>query len=189
MSVRQSGFLIRLAVAVTVTAATAAVLLAGQGGNDGPAVGLDDLADRIGAGNVPTGAGVFVGQVELPDAQGDYSSNQSLQQFAGKLLSAAYSAGLVVGRRDPRGLAYLRITDEALGYFLHVLREVRFEGTLIDNPYFRSVGLGPAELEQRLARLRGLGYSRMGDVTDFGWCYPGLAAWAEAEVVDSGARP
>ncbi len=54
---------------------------AGQASNDGPEVGLDDLAARLGAGNIPTGAGVGVAQVEFPDADGDYGPNQALNQF------------------------------------------------------------------------------------------------------------
>jgi hypothetical protein len=110
------------------------------------------------------------------------------KEFAGKLLSAARSAGLVVGRRDPRQLAYPRITDEALAYLLYLLRDLQFEGTLTDNPYFGSVGLGPAELDQRLPRLRGLRYRRVGDLIDFGWRYPSLVAWAEAEVIEKRIR-
>ena len=57
---------------------------AGQASNDGPEVGLDDLAARLGAANIPTGAGVIVAQVEFPDAEGDYGPNQGLNQYVGK---------------------------------------------------------------------------------------------------------
>ena len=41
-------------------------------------------------------------------------------QFASKLLSSACSVGLVVGRRDPRGLAYPPLSDDALSYTLYL---------------------------------------------------------------------
>ncbi|MCX5953197.1 MAG: hypothetical protein NTZ40_06835 [Cyanobacteria bacterium] len=33
------------------------------------------------------------------------------------------------------------VPDDALTYLLHLLREVDFEGTVLANPYLRSVGL------------------------------------------------
>jgi len=57
---------------------------AGQTTNDGAEVGLDDLVARLGGGNVPTGAGVIVAQVEAPDAQGDYGPNPNHAQNVGK---------------------------------------------------------------------------------------------------------
>ena len=58
---------------------------AGQTTNDGPLVGLDDLAARLGRA-LPTGFGVAVGQAEFPDAQNDYAPNENLDEFAGKTL-------------------------------------------------------------------------------------------------------
>lgn len=104
------------------------------------------------------------------------------KQLASKLLSCALSAGLVGGRRDPRPLVYPRIPDDALGYLLHLLRGVSYAGTLTDNPYLRSVGLQGAILEDRLRALPSLQYRRVGDVVDFGFRYPDLDAWAQAEL-------
>ncbi len=101
-------------------------------------------------------------------------------QFASKLLSCAYTAGLVTTRRDPRGLAFPRVPDPALAYLLHLLREVDFEGTLTDNPYLRSVGLEGGILEDRLRALPELHFRRMADLVDFGWSFADLATWAEA---------
>jgi hypothetical protein len=56
-------------------------------------------------------------------------------QFASKLLSAAYSAGLLAGNRDPRAVVFPRVPDDALEYLMYLLREVTFEGTLLSNPY------------------------------------------------------
>jgi hypothetical protein len=62
-------------------------------------------------------------------------------QFASKLLSAAYSAGLVAGNRDPRPLAFPRVPDDALEYLMYLLREVTFEGSLLRQPLHGSLGL------------------------------------------------
>lgn len=109
-------------------------------------------------------------------------------KLASRLLSAALTAGLVSGQRDPRQLTFPRITDEALAYVLHLLRAVTFEGTLLRNPYLRSVGLEGASLESRLRSLPMLRYRRTSDVIEFGWSYPTLGAWAAAELfVEEGA--
>ena len=63
---------------------------------------------------------------------------------------------------------------------LYTLRGIRFEGTLLENPYLASLGLTEMFLEQRLRALPGVTFRRMGDLLDFDWSYPTLAAWAEA---------
>lgn len=103
-------------------------------------------------------------------------------QFASKLLSAAYSAGLVASNRDPRPLALPRVPDEALEYLMYLLREIDFEGSLLDNPYSSSVGLEGTVLEDRLRGLPGLAFKRQGDRIDFGWRHPSLRAWADVHV-------
>lgn len=105
-------------------------------------------------------------------------------QFASKLLSAAFSAGLIASNRDPRPLAIPRVPDDALEYLMYVLREVSFEGTLLDNHYVASVGLVGADLEARLASLPGMCFRRQGDLIDFGWRHASLAAWADANLRD-----
>ena len=103
-------------------------------------------------------------------------------QFASKLLSAAYSAGLIATNRDPRPVVIPRVPDEALEYLMYLLREVQFAGTLLQNPYAASVGLEGASLETRLAGLRSLTFQRQGDLLDYGWRYRDLRAWADAHV-------
>lgn len=102
-------------------------------------------------------------------------------QFASKLLSSAHSAGLVTKNRDPRPLRYPRVGDDALTYVLYLLREVEYEGTLLDNPYLRSVGLTERDLEDRVRRLPALTFRRQADLVDFGWRHPSLASWAGAD--------
>jgi hypothetical protein len=109
-------------------------------------------------------------------------------QFASKLLSAAFSAGLVASNRDPRPVVLPRVPDEALAYLLYLLRDVEFEGTLVDNPYTRSAGLEGALLDERLRALPGIAFRRQADLVDFGWQYPDLRAWAADTVGLPGAR-
>ena len=58
--------------------------LGGGQTNDGPLVGLDDLIKRLGPDNIPTGAGVIVGQVEAPNQNGNFYPNQGVGEFQGK---------------------------------------------------------------------------------------------------------
>lgn len=102
-------------------------------------------------------------------------------QFASKLLSAARSAGLLATNRDPRPLTVPKVPDEALEYLLYLLRQTQFEGTLLDNPYLASVDLQGDLLHQRLRRLPSLAFQRQHQLTDFGWRYPDLRAWFEAQ--------
>lgn len=101
-------------------------------------------------------------------------------QLASKLLSGAHAAGLVTKKRDPRPLTYPRVPDDALEYLVYLLREVDIEGSLQGNPYVTSVGLTGGLLEDRLRGLAGLRFRRQGDLVDFGWRYPSLAAWGDA---------
>lgn len=110
-------------------------------------------------------------------------------QLASKLLSASHASGLVTKTRDPRPLAYPRVTDEALEYLMYLLRDVEFEGSLTVNPYLASVGLTAGFLEDRLRALPSLRFSRQGELVDFGWRHDTLADWADARVPSlAGAR-
>ncbi len=113
---------------------------------------------------------------EFPDRW----SEATCVQFASKLLSAASEAGLISPNRDPRTLLISKVPDLALGYVLHLLRGLRFEGTLTQNPYLASVGLVDGFLDQRLRALPGISYKRMAHLTEFDWEAPTLRAWAEA---------
>ena len=106
-------------------------------------------------------------------------------QFATNALSAACSAGLVVGKRDPRAVVVPALPDDALGYLVHLLRGVEFKGTLLDNPYLASVGLGGKPLEDRLRKLPGIRFQRQADLVNFGWEFHDLPAWWHS-VIGSG---
>jgi hypothetical protein len=101
-------------------------------------------------------------------------------QVASKLLSATSEAGLISPKRDPRSLLLPKVPEVALAYLLHLLRSVRFAGTLLENPYLASVGLVEGFLDQRLRTLPGITFRRLGSVTELEWEAPTLAAWAEA---------
>ncbi|MBK1717202.1 DUF1819 domain-containing protein [Thiocystis violacea] len=104
-------------------------------------------------------------------------------EYASKLLSAAFAAGMLATNRDPRPILVPRVDDEALEYLLYLLRGPRIVGTWLDNPYLASVGLQGGPLEERLRRLPGLAFRRQGDLFDFGWRYPSLAVWADANLM------
>ena len=108
------------------------------------------------------------------------------KKLALKLLSAAHSAGLLSGKRNPRTPVYPKITDEALTYILYLLRFTEYSGSRLDNFYLSSVGLSGSLLEARLRKLPSLKFQRMADVVEFNWQYPTLTAWAQAELPSYG---
>jgi hypothetical protein len=114
----------------------------------------------------------------LGEAGGGRWSGSTRLALASKLLSTAHSAGLIQGKRDPRPIVFPLVPDDALTYLLHLLREVDFAGTVLANPYLRSVGLEGNLLNDRLRRLPDLRYGRQGDLVDMGWKHRDLSAWA-----------
>jgi hypothetical protein len=100
-------------------------------------------------------------------------------RVASGLLSTAHSAGLCAEGPAQRALLFPFVTDDALTYLLLLLREVRFDGTLLSNPYLSSVGLTEGFLELRLRKLSTLRFSRMGDLTDIQWAFPDLKSWGD----------
>ena len=110
----------------------------------------------------------------------DRWSEATILQFASKLLSAASEAGLVSAKRDPRSLHFPKVPDSAIAYLLYLLRGLRFEGTLTENAYVTSVGLGDGFLDQRLRTIAPIRLRRMGRLVEIDWQYTSLSAWAEA---------
>lgn len=115
-------------------------------------------------------------RAECPDRWSD----ATLVQFASKLLSAASEAGVITAKRDPRALLMPKVPDLAIAYLMHLLRGIRFAGTLTENPYLASVGLIEGFLDQRLRALQGIAFRRMAHLTEFEWEAHNLTAWAEA---------
>tara|TARA_R110002072_G_scaffold289831_2_gene457074 strand:- start:5644 stop:6432 length:789 start_codon:yes stop_codon:yes gene_type:complete len=103
-------------------------------------------------------------------------------KFASRLLACASSAGVLKGTRDPRTMQIPSVPDDALTYLLYLLREVEFDGTLLDNPYLKSVGLVGRDLESPLRGLTAIRYQRQGDLFDIDWQFADLASWASATV-------
>lgn len=95
--------------------------------------------------------------------------------FGTKLLGTAVEAGLVQARGTSRVLASPRVEDDALAYLLRWLGTVRFAGTLVDNPYFASVGLTGRAVDERLSGLPDLLFRRSGDVVELEWHGRGVA--------------
>lgn len=105
-------------------------------------------------------------------------SAATVRRMSMALLTTATAAGVCSDKANVRQLEFPKVTDEALVYWLYCLRGLSYEGSLLNNPYFRSVGLSEDFLEQRLRRVHGLNFSRMGDLYDFEWKYPDLQTWA-----------
>lgn len=100
-------------------------------------------------------------------------------QFASKLLSAAYAAGLVTSSNPsrPRPLATPRLSEEALAYAIHLSRLAHLD---LDNDLLSSVGLRLADgtLDARLARTSSIRLARLGDVVDLATREPDLTTWS-----------
>lgn len=109
--------------------------------------------------------------------------------FASKLLSSAFSAGLVGSNRDPRPLTYPRVEDAALTYLLYLLRGVDFAGTLTRNPYATSVGLIAGFIEDRLRGLDALQFRQQGNIVDITWAHPDLGTWADYAITSLKSVP
>jgi hypothetical protein len=56
---------------------------------------------------------------------------------------------------------------------------VRIEGSLTDNMYMRSVGIGPGEFHTVASRVPGIRFGELGGVGDLTFLEPSLAAWGE----------
>ncbi len=101
-------------------------------------------------------------------------------QLASKLLSAAFSAGLVGSNRDPRPLTWPRVEDTALSYLMYLLRSIDFDGSMLDNPYLRSVGLDADAVTLRFRSAEALQIHRQSGLTDITWGHTSLEEWAES---------
>ena len=110
--------------------------------------------------------------------EGRWSSATS-QRMAVGLLATAAEAGLCQPTRNIRTLAYPRVSDHALTYLLYLLRDLKYQGNLSDNPYLRSVGLHGELWEQRVRKLPWLSYRRMSNVQDLEWHFDSLLSWAQ----------
>ncbi len=115
---------------------------------------------------------------ELTD---DKWASATTQRMANGLLSTASEAGLCSTNPGKREVKFPNVPDAALSYLFYLLRSVRIEGSLLQNPYVASVALTEGFLEERLRRLGSVSFGRMADVHEFDWAYPDLSAWAAGE--------
>lgn len=106
-------------------------------------------------------------------APGRWSMSTRLK-FSSNLITIGAEAGLIAPSSKERTMRAPDVPDEALAYLLHLLREIDFEGTLLDNPYVRSVGLSPDSIDKALQRL---GKRQDQPVED--WMAPSLSQWFE----------
>lgn len=116
---------------------------------------------------------------------GDKWAAATTNRMANGLLSTASEAGLCGSNPGKREVLFPTVPDEALAYLMHLLRGIKFQGSLLQNPYATSVALTEGFLDQRLSRLPSLHFGRQGELHDFGWTYPSLGAWAEGEGLTS----
>jgi hypothetical protein len=98
-------------------------------------------------------------------------------KFASNLLGSAREVGLVASRRDPRKLVTPSVPALALGYVLHLLRAVEFEGTLTDNPYLASAGVTPETFTTAASRVPGLEVAELGGSVSLHWRSASLFGW------------
>jgi len=136
----------------------------------------DYLVERRLGGRDTVTRGLVIRWIGEVDTDGRWSAS-TRAQFASKLLSTAHSAGFVASIRDPRALSLPRVPAGALGYLMYLLRGVDFAGSLLANPYLRSVGLEGSAVDDKLRTLTGLACRRTGDVSEFTWDYDSLEDW------------
>lgn len=105
-------------------------------------------------------------------------ATSTLVKFGTNMLSTAFDAGLV-GRRDPRALTMASIPDAIIGYLLYLLRGVHIDGSLTDNLYMRSLGMGPGALRTLASRIPGIRFIEIAGVMDLTFLEPSLTAWGD----------
>jgi hypothetical protein len=99
-------------------------------------------------------------------------------QFGRKLLYSAADSGLLKADGNDWAFATPRIDDASLTYFMYLLREIDFKGTLTNNPYLRSVEVDAATLAGRLQASPDVKLYRQSDLIDFTWKHDSLIDWA-----------
>jgi hypothetical protein len=113
----------------------------------------------------------------VADQSGGRWSMAARIQFASRLLSCARHAGLLQNNSDPRRPSLPIVSETAITYLLYLLKELTFEGTLLDNPYARSVGLTPDTLIRRLRNNPSVQLLKQGDLNEFSWRHDSLLDW------------
>ena len=132
------------------------------------------LPGRIAAGRPEVTKDLVVQWIESINP-GQWQTRTRMR-IANNLFHASKEAGLSESSRDPRTATSCYVTDLGVSYLANILREVQFDGTIMDNPYFRSVGLEDGALESRLKSLRCIEFRKQGSLVEFGWKHETFAA-------------
>ena len=142
----------------------------------------DFLPSRIAEGRPEISKDLVVSWIESVNP-GQWQVRTQMK-FATNLFRASREAGLTESTRDPRTAKTCVTTDVAICYLVYLLREIAFDGSLVENPYLKSVGLEGSRLEQRFKSLSAIEFRKQGSLVDFGWRYESLLKWAEANLFD-----
>lgn len=103
-------------------------------------------------------------------------------QLASKMMSCIRSTGLVASEsKDTIQLQYPLISNHCLTYILYALREISFQGNMLENPYLKSVGLTGSFLISQINQSSALSVQQIGDTISFEWKYPSLVEWGKHE--------
>jgi len=98
-------------------------------------------------------------------------------KFGSNLLAAAFEAGLLTERRDPRPLTPVVAPELGIAYTLYLLREVTIEGSLTDNLYLRGMGVTGDSFRFIAGRMPGVRFAELGGVAELTFSEPNLLAW------------
>jgi hypothetical protein len=69
------------------------------------------------------------------------------------------------------------VPEIVLGYVLYLLRGVHIDGTLTENPYFRSLGVSRGNLGLFAPRIPGVRVAELGRHAEITFLEPSLMAW------------
>ena len=98
-------------------------------------------------------------------------------KFASNLLATAFDVGLIGGRRDPRKLPVPHVPEVVVGYALYLLRGVTIEGSIMANPYLRSLGITRESFRTIAPRVPGIRFAELGGIVELTWLEPDLTTW------------
>ena len=103
-------------------------------------------------------------------------------QMASKMLNCIRNTGLVSSEnKETIQLRYPLISNRCVTYLLYTLREITFNGSLLENPYFKSVGLTGSFLTSQVNQSPSISIQQTGDHTSFEWKHPSLIEWGQNE--------
>lgn len=114
---------------------------------------------------------------------GEKWAGSTQAQMASKMMSTIRSVGYV--SKDSKTIIELRyptVNQRALQYLLYALREITFQGSILENPYLKSVGLTGSFLISQINQTTTISVNQLADVTSLEWKYPNLLGWMNNEI-------